>query len=204
MNKQIELINLIKNSLDQIGLYYNDLQKRSGLNCLESCGRCCENPNIYCRPSELLPMAFELYQKGHAQKVLESLEAPSPEILKDQLCIHFQRGANPGEGMCSMYNFRPLVCRSFGVYLHKNKRAENEFSVCKFIKEDQNSQYLKLVENLEAFLQDRILESVANEFYNIDPIFLTETEEQINLSLIKALKRVIFYFTYLEKNHGDS
>lgn len=199
MDKSVTILN----ALEEVSSFYKDLQKASGLNCLEGCGKCCDNPSIFARASEMLPMAEWLYREGRADETLELL-LRELNVAEHKNCVFYQKEGDSNRGRCLAYEFRPLVCRSFGVFLREGKSGRREFSVCKLIKENQQDKYLERQNEIENFSSYQLVDQVSYKFYQSDIELALESEEQINISLMKALKKVIFYNELLKKESHEN
>lgn len=193
---------IIHKALEEVSGVYKDLQNASGLNCLESCGQCCDNPNIFVRPSELLPAAELIYRQGQSDEVLEKLAAMTVGT-EHKKCFFFQKLDDSHRGRCLAYEGRPLLCRSFGVFLRVGKSGKREFSVCKPMKENQADLYQKLQKEVDNFHEYNLIDEVSYKFYQVDMDLAQEAEVQINLALLLALKKVVFYFELLEKESHE-
>ncbi len=194
----MDQIHKIHAALCSVSDHYNKLQMRSGLSCLDSCGKCCQNPNIFARPSEMLPLALSLYQQDRA---IETLDKISGLLNSEAItaCI-FYRGENDSSGgSCGAYEFRPLVCRSFGVFLRSDKSGERDFSVCTLIKEEKKMELLLARNSLDAYNDFRNIDQLSSAFYQMDPQLSQERDDLINLSVLEAIKRVLFYYELRNK-----
>lgn len=162
-------------------------QKKSELACPSGCGKCCFKSDIFCTPIELLPMALSLYERGEAVEVYELCKSHSADH-----CMFMKISDRAsGKGMCTEYEFRPLVCRTFGVAGRHDKNNKINFSVCTTLKEIYPSNYDKLLsgnrnENEIAFIDDS-----KSKLSNFDPAFLEE-EHPINESLAIMLEKILF------------
>jgi Fe-S-cluster containining protein len=97
----------------------------SGLRCPDGCGVCCENPGIHASVIELEPLAQELVARGQAEAALERAAAAGPGP-----CV-FYDARGPGQGRCSVYPWRPVVCRLFGFAAVRDKQGQPELAGCK-------------------------------------------------------------------------
>lgn len=184
---------VIKDSLKEAGEHYTKLQSASGLKCPTGCGKCCFNPNVYCRPSELLPMAWEFVRLGKAETMLEKVNAALETSSNDQTCLLLDiQDANQYKAQCSMYEFRPLLCRSFGVFLRHNKEGKKEFSLCREYKEHNAKDVDELPKRINDFDHYPTVDKITYGFYNSDANLIYETEVQINKALKWALERALF------------
>jgi Fe-S-cluster containining protein len=109
---------------------FSRAQATSGLHCPPSCGRCCTYPDVEATPFELIPMALHLVKSQLAEGVLQKIDEQ-----KSQACVMYRpTSADGAQGKCTQYEFRPFVCRAFGVAGIKNKNGESTASVCGTLK----------------------------------------------------------------------
>jgi uncharacterized protein len=103
----------------------------SGLRCPDGCGACCESPNVYTSVVELEPLAEELVARGEAEAALERAAAAGPGP-----CV-FYASHGPGQGRCTVYELRPMICRLFGFAAVRDKQAQPELAGCRVHKAAQ-------------------------------------------------------------------
>ena len=111
-----------------------EYSSKNNIKCLSGCGRCCDNPDIFASPLEMLPLAIELYFKNSNK--LEALEDIIEKCRKEDVCIYYSIGKHKNEGSCGAYNNRPVVCRLFGWSLVSTKRGK-EISICSLLKDEK-------------------------------------------------------------------
>lgn len=109
-------------------------QQRRTLFCRNGCGKCCLHPEIHATPLEMLPLAISLYDKGEAETVLAALESNTNETGRCRF-YHMTSDANQ-QGFCSVYQYRPAICRMFGAAGYPDKYGQPGLSTCQPIKED--------------------------------------------------------------------
>lgn len=102
-----------------------ELAAATGLHCPAECGQCCESPKVHTNPAELAPLAEHLMAAGTAEAALELALAAGPGA-----CI-FYRASGAGTGRCSVYAWRPSVCRLFGFAAVRGKHGTPELAACK-------------------------------------------------------------------------
>ena len=118
---------------------YADIEKRirkimrsADVNCPEKCGSCCFSRNIETTTVELLPLAMHLLRNQRVDEIEEKLR----DRKESDPCIFFQR--HPGsdrDGLCTVYRFRPLVCRMFGFSARRAKDGLMEAQICRVVRE---------------------------------------------------------------------
>ena len=91
---------------------FSDYQKSTGLSCLNSCGRCCLNPDVEASVLEMLPLALKIHDEGKTEEWFQKLENSTQEH-----CLLLVSTGETGQGYCSSYQERPSICRMFGVQL---------------------------------------------------------------------------------------
>lgn len=98
------------------------------VHCKSGCGSCCEHfiPDITRIESEYL--AFGLAVEGRQQEILDLVRDWDPE---NPVCPLY-RFDTPFH--CSVYRWRPLICRLFGACAVKDKEGRPQFRHCKWNK----------------------------------------------------------------------
>jgi len=110
------------------------LQHAASISCPEGCGACCETPHIEATILETLPLAEAVFDCGEEDGVLRLVEEKLSR--NDFTCALFLPEENiSGNGRCSYYTSRPLLCRLFGFAARRNRLNELEFCTCRRIKE---------------------------------------------------------------------
>lgn len=171
----------ILNGLSTTGEEFARFQQVSGLHCPKGCGKCCENPDVHCSPYELLPLAFELLKNGQAEAFLNKAKE---NIGKSCILL--------SENKCSYYQYRPYVCRSFGVAGRHYKQSV-EFSICKVLKDEfkVNSINEQIINEYEI----PFIETSRKKLEAIDPSLL-EKQKPINIALGEILEKVLLWNSY--------
>ena len=168
---------------------FGRFQSASQLTCPTSCGKCCFNPEVSCSPYELLPLAFYLLENNLAEDFLERAKVS----LGEHCLLLKVIDKDKGKGTCSQYQFRPFVCRAFGVAARLNKKNLNELSICKTLKEqssfDLDDLHTKLTSDVP------LLEVWKKRLEVIDPE-LNTIEKPINEALIIMLEKLLLLNSY--------
>src|SRR6185295_15429071 len=115
-------------------------QAETGLHCIAGCGRCCENPRIETTVAELMPLAFRLFQRGEESGWLDKANRSES---KGQCIFYKPDPLIEGKGRCSVYQWRPLICRLFGFSAITDKKGRPSLVTCAVIKQSQMQTYLK-------------------------------------------------------------
>jgi Fe-S-cluster containining protein len=103
------------------------LQAATGLHCPPGCGRCCSSEEVEATVVEMLPLAVEVFRLGEAERWLELIDRGN----SSEACVLYQADVLvSGNGRCSFYAWRPIVCRLFGFAAVKNKHGKPELVAC--------------------------------------------------------------------------
>lgn len=112
---------------DEIDRAVGAFAGRSGLACPTGCGRCCHSPHVEARVAECLPLAEELRRRGESGMWHGRLEAMGGAGR----CVFFvPEAGDTGRGRCSVYAFRPSLCRLFGFAGRVGKDGRRELAAC--------------------------------------------------------------------------
>ncbi|WP_137168115.1 YkgJ family cysteine cluster protein [Salinimonas lutimaris] len=137
MQRLRELSSQVVVVLNELSDIFSTYQQRQQLHCLDSCGACCNKPDIEVTALEMLPLALHMFDQGTAEAELDSLEEASGFA-----CKYYQRQSLDGQkGRCTVYHQRPGLCRMFGVAGYKSKSDMPTLSVCGLIKQAVPEKY---------------------------------------------------------------
>ncbi len=196
-----EVIPQIVALYDRIDTETAAFQTATGLNCPPGCGKCCENPEVEATVLEMMPLALELWRTGEAAEYLERLSSlNSPES-----CLCYRPDPLvPGNGRCSVYPWRPTLCRLFAFATVKNKLGNPELAACirqkQTIPDQVEGAKMAIASGMSAPNFGEIADAVAN----IDPS-LGSDRFPINHALKQALQRVgLLTHLTLEEENSDS
>lgn len=181
-------VDLIQQVLD----FYQQLEEQTasipdqiGLHCPAGCGRCCDNPNIEATELEMLPVAWELWQRGDALTYWQNLKNQD----KQSICIFFEPDALiPGKGRCGMYAWRPIVCRLFGYATVKNKHGISEFATCAYLHQTAPEKVAEIKHQVTAGFPIPNFSEISLQLALIDPH--KSQRLPINQALCLALERI--------------
>lgn len=173
---------------------FSSYQSFTGWSCLTNCGRCCLNPEIEASLYEMIPMALAIYDEGKLDEWVEKLQTTNQEH-----CLAYLPGTNEGEGKCGRYNERPSVCRMFGVAGYKNKRNDITLSICKFIKENYNTNSTPDYETQKP----PMMAEWSLKISSLEPK-LIQDRMPINKALMQALQKVSLYAEYQADEESNS
>ncbi len=151
--------------------------------CPYGCRDCCTvaSKNIEATILEFFPLALNWYSEGILDEKYEKLK----NITQDEPCALLE--SDPSilpHGGCTVYEYRPLVCRIFGSssLIRKNRI---DFLACKKLKvQNVNPAVLPLASDLH------------DELVAIDP-YLAAKKYPINEALKKAVEYVLNYDYFL-------
>jgi uncharacterized protein len=147
----LRLINQITEIYNAIDLQIETFQQASGLQCPSGCGKCCENPQVETTPLEALPLAYQLINSHKAEYWLERITQLDDSHLNSGsagVCVFYE--PDPlvaGNGRCSVYAWRPSLCRLFGFASVKNKHDQLELAACTIHKQSLPTALAKLPKN---------------------------------------------------------
>ncbi|MCQ2428455.1 MAG: YkgJ family cysteine cluster protein, partial [Clostridia bacterium] len=95
------------------------------MKCPEGCGSCCEHFMPDVTPMESDDLALGIIAMGRAEEAFSKIDAYRP----GDKCF-FYNPDNPYH--CTVYRWRPLVCRLFGASASENKEGRPAFKRCKW------------------------------------------------------------------------
>jgi Fe-S-cluster containining protein len=180
--------------LDQLFEVYADLEQRiaafkrgTGIDCLEKCTHCCATAKfVEASIFEMLPLSLHFWQEGRAEEVLEKLEGIHPEAP----CILLN--ANPSDelsGGCSLYRFRPLICRLFGFSATMDKYGNPHVVVCNPLKERDKEIADRIDQRIREGFSVPLVPDFSSRIAFLHPHFGQE-KYPVNIALREALEIV--------------
>jgi len=181
-----EKVTAVTNVFDNLDKEISIFQSRTGLHCPAGCGKCCFKPDIEATVLEFLPFAYYLYTSGRADAWLEKDD-------KAASC-HILNPTQAGQGLCSHYAHRGLICRLFGYSARTTKYGKPELVTCTVIKEQEPySRTRLLVESGQ--LEIAVMNRYYMQLHAID-LDLTRNFYPINRAIRKAIETVMHYYAY--------
>lgn len=109
-------------------------QRTTGIRCPDGCGACCHSPHVEASVIDVLPLAVELVERELTESVIDRIH--ERERSGDTRCVLFDVDpADPQRGRCSMYAWRPAVCRLFGFAGRRDADGQAQYSGCKIHRE---------------------------------------------------------------------
>ncbi len=189
----------VKRIFDELDTEIKAFIGASNLSCIPGCGACCSNPKVSATVLEFLPLAFDLYEKGKAEKALEILEQQG----ENNFCVLYKSMSHDNAlGFCSDYSNRGMICRLFGSASRKNKESKKEIITCRKIKESKKELYEVASKAVNEDMDVPSSSSAYSQLYNID-FHLTAEQIPINQSIKKALETVLTYKFYIENQEPE-
>lgn len=161
-------------------------QQKSQLHCLPGCGQCCENPHVEATVFEMMPLAIELWNNGEAEECLQKIDSIDG---KGQCVSYLPDPRGGGKGRCSVYSFRPLICRLFGFTADTDKTGKPRLVTCRNIKSDQPKEYERAQRMIDENYPVPVMADYAREISRIDPAEGVKMMP-INTALRIALEKV--------------
>ena len=193
MQRLRELSVEVGSVFESLAQEFGEYQQSQGLHCLPGCGACCNNPDIEVSPLEMLPLALHLFDQGIAESMLEKLDAYSGFA-----CLHYHRNSLDGtQGYCTIYSWRPGICRMFGAAGYNNKHGEPGLSVCKQIKQALPEKYQATLIRVFSSPAPSISQG-RQRIAQIEPRWGNELLP-INLALRQALEKVLTCAYYMDE-----
>ncbi len=183
------LAKLIKDELEIAAKDFGNFQNQSKLHCPKGCGKCCLKADLSCNPYELLPLAHYLIETNQAEAILLKAQ----KNIGNHCVLLELSDEVKGAGRCGHYQFRPFVCRAFGVAGRNAKNDSIELSVCRELKLESyyNSEEFKKLTALNIPL----LEVYKKRLEALDPK-LFEQEIPINEAIIFILEKILLWKSY--------
>ncbi|MCL6258898.1 YkgJ family cysteine cluster protein [Aquiflexum sp. TKW24L] len=196
LQKKSQEVRMVFEELDaEIKVFIDSSQ----LGCLSGCGFCCSNPKVSASVLEFLPLAFDLYEKGKAEKALELLESKNGQ---DYCIIYKVTSADASMGFCSDYQNRGMICRLFGSSARKNRDSQKEIITCKKIKEAKAENFKSASIAVNEGMPVPLSSDAYSRLYNID-FQLTTDQMPINKAIQKALEAVLRFKYYEESELSE-
>jgi len=186
MNFDQKIIQDMMALFESIDVQTEKFANQTGLKCKKGCGACCNNPNIETTVAELLPLAAHLWAEGLTQIKLEKIQSDASK----NICAFYEPDPrNPSKGRCSIYAYRPGLCRLFGFAAHHDKYGKFELVTCKIIRDSQPQACQRAQEELNEGLEAPLLGKYSFSVANIDPVH-GEALLPINHAIRLAIEKI--------------
>lgn len=185
-----EIIHLYE-ELDRI---IGRLKECGNMECPELCGRCCKTPamNVESSVIEALPLVINLLETGQVDFFYEMLDK-----FKDcDPCIFYTDEIREGNrGRCSVYRYRPLVCRLFGYSAVINKHGKIAPALCSTIKEAMPGCAARITSLIERGLPVPVFSEYTMRSSMLNPAIGFE-RYPVNMAVKKAIEFVGLQMSY--------
>lgn len=187
IERRVQLVESLFHQLEQESAQF---VQSSGISCAAGCGQCCTYPDIEASPLEFLPWAFHLFLEGEAESTLTALDKNDSAS-----CFIYKPMSVIGQGRCSDYKYRGLICRLFGFAANKDKYGNLRLATCKIIKEGQAKKYNSAAEAINKGLHVPIFTDYYMQLNQID-FHMGNIIVPVNEALKMALEEVLQYYAY--------
>lgn len=193
MKEKIVFFPEIQSLLDlyqEIDVKLEKFKKETNLNCVKGCGECCHIPSerIEVTMVEFIPLSLQLWETGEAELFLEKVY----RITQEEPCVFYRRDAYRNEGHCSIYLWRPLICRLFGFSAIEDKYGQPKIVICSVLKKNKP----EIAEEINMRLERRELEVPINSYYAKRVALLPPLYNKKLLPINEAIKRAIEWVGY--------
>lgn len=152
----------------EIDTHIETFKRAAGLQCIESCAKCCEisSPKVEASVLEMIPLAVHWWETGRADAFLKEFR------LADQnhRCVLLSPIATPQKpGACSAYPFRPIMCRLFGFSAAADKYGRPVIVLCSVLKQKQPGLLAEIQEKIDRGLKPPIYKNYAYKILLANP-----------------------------------
>lgn len=143
--KQLKQIKSVYEKLEE---KQNRFCERFCIHCKSGCGSCCEHFTPDITELEADYLAFGIVSAGYEDHVLEVLDKMKANDIQ---CPLYDKENSAHH--CTVYLWRPLICRLFGASASRNKEGHPVFRNCKW--NDSKKEFTS--EELEKHKKDLVL-----------------------------------------------
>lgn len=156
--------------LDELDRQTQTFAAQTGLKCKDGCGACCQNPDVETTVTEVLPLAVHVWSAFRPQKAVDSILESLRRTSFRGVCVFYKPDPSlKGQGRCSVYAYRPGLCRLFGFSARRDKYGKAQLVTCKVIKNIQPGLYTRAQTELQKGIPAPFLTALALSVYAIDP-----------------------------------
>ncbi len=123
---QLRKINQLYQEVDEV---IDMIKAWFSVDCPPGCGACCDThpEKIEASITEMLPLCIHLYENSAYQELLDQADR--------ERCLFYSTSLPQGRaGCCSVYEYRPLVCRLFGFTFMRDKYGGMMPVACSILK----------------------------------------------------------------------
>lgn len=165
-------------------------QKKSGLSCAEGCGHCCLSADVETTVIEMYPIAEHLLQASRAE---EYFDKAKQKDFKGPCVFYRPDPLVPDKGRCSIYPFRPTICRLYGFSALLDKRGAKQLYTCPVIKLKDAAKVKETQKRINMGLLIPVMKEISAQVYQVDP-HKGDKYHPINKALKLAIEAVgLFY-----------
>jgi len=181
----------------------NEFQSKTSLFCPPECGRCCAtSENVEATRDEMKALALKLIEQGLGESFVGKLEKEYLENGNMKCAFYHSIDEKSGKGTCTVYEYRPAMCRLFGFSGRESKDGtkKKEFVGCEHMDREDVARAKLYVANGEvdvpiASHEARAMRSEAGA---------DETLLPINVAAYEALTKAMFLRRMTEQQEEDS
>jgi len=161
------------------------------IGCPKACAQCCFVPQEQIEASvfEMLPLALKAWQEDFAQDLFSKAEKG------DLHCLLILPGEAREPGLCSFYEFRPLMCRLFGFSRYTNSKNEVQLYACDILHRQEKLNRIEIPGTLESRIALPELKKYRQELEALNPQYAGRLQS-INEALLEALQVVGLPFRF--------
>ena len=181
----------------------HEFQEKTSLFCPPECGRCCAtSENVEATRDEMKALALNLIEQGLGESFVGKLEKEYLENGNMKCAFYHTTDEKNGKGMCSVYEYRPAMCRLFGFSGRESKDGtkKKEFVGCEHMDREDVARAKSYVANGEVDVPIASHEARAMRM----EAGASETLLPINVAAYEALTKALFLKRMTEQQQEDS
>jgi len=194
-NKLTKTIRKIRNIFSNIDHDVHVFQKKTALFCEDGCGQCCLSPRVEITALEMYPLVEYLIIK----KQIEIWYKKAQEAFFEGQCIFYDPDAVfSGKGRCSIYSYRPSVCRLYGFSAFVNKMGRRSLVICSIIKSREKEKISRAQDRINNVLAVPVMKEYSDRLYQLHPVIGCR-QMTINLAFKVAAESMSLYSQYNQR-----
>lgn len=155
----------------------------TGLYCLPRCGKCCRSKELSASIVECIPAAIYLWNSGNGDATYTKLQHSDPS----DGCCFFSPASSQETGICSLYQYRFLVCRLFANTVQISSHGEPQLITCHRIKVARATEYAEAIQCLKQGFSAPVARNYRMQLFGIEPA-LGETLYPLHTAMMYALE----------------
>jgi uncharacterized protein len=164
------------------------IKMQFGINCPPGCGKCCASPNVEATVLEVMPLARWLHENSDWEQYLH-VNNKNPH--SGCCAFYTPHELQFGHGRCSVYPYRPTLCRLFAYASVRNKYGKVEFAACRFIRQIIPDAVIAVQNHVDAGNEVLMFTDAAAQMAGIDPSL--NRRYPINVAVQQALLKIGMY-----------